>query len=191
MIRVTHVSSDLIERGPLPMDGIESVPRGPASSVVAPEALDPAQLRLSILAEHRKIRELLAKLEASANTLLACGVSNPRERRATRRLALHLCDVMSAHVAVENELLVPVVEQIDAWGAVRAQRLLEEHAEQLRLLQAYIAMLADGTDSGQALALTAWRLVQSIREDIQAEESGVLRQDLFCAWGVEADVETG
>ena len=168
------------------------VPLGQLEAAAAfdPAAMDPAQVREVILEEHRKIRVLLARLESDAMTLLACSVPKPAARRALRLQALALCDELTAHIAFENRVLVPLVEIIDAWGPVRAQTLLEEHEAQLQLLGAYADMLMVDTETNQDTSLTVWQLVRSIGQDMREEEKQVLSAE-FLSDRVGQNVETG
>lgn len=160
-----------------------------ATAAYDPASLDPTQVRATILAEHRTIRAQLARLEADATALLACSTPKPNRRHALRQLALQLCGELRAHFAFENQVLVPVLEHLDAWGPVRAQQLLAEHAQQRELLRAYKRMLRD-EDSSQALASAVWQLVETIRQDMREEEASVLSPELLSDDDRES-VETG
>ncbi len=161
-----------------------------ATAAVDPASLDPAQVRTTILAEHQKIRGHLARLEAGATALLACSLPKAHARQALRQRALQLCGDMWAHVAFENQVLVPVIARVDAWGPVRAEKLLAEHAQQLQLVRVYAEMLASHEGSAQALALAVWRLVETIRDDMRDEEAEVLGRDLLLGES-GGSVETG
>jgi iron-sulfur cluster repair protein YtfE (RIC family) len=161
-----------------------------ATAACDPASLDPALVRATILAEHQKLRVLLTRLEAGATALLACATHKASARHALRQLALQLCDEMEAHVAFENQLLLPVIERVDAWGQARAHKLSQEHAQQLQLLQAYAGMLTNDEDTPQALSITVWSLVETIREDMSDEEAEVLNPDVLSDHLMECS-ETG
>jgi iron-sulfur cluster repair protein YtfE (RIC family) len=191
MLGERDTSGDLMdrERG----SSHESVPldRLLATAAFDPAALDPAQVRAVILTEHQKIRALLARLESDATELLACSVPKSTARHALRQQALNLCDQMGAHIAFENQLLVPVVGVGDAWGPVRAQRILEEHEDQMQLLRAYADLLmGSGSESNPGIAVTVWQLVQSIGADMREEEAHVLSPE-FLSDRIGQNVETG
>jgi iron-sulfur cluster repair protein YtfE (RIC family) len=188
MVRKANAWGKSIHRGSC--DGLAPLGQLEAAAELDPAALDPAQVRAVILEEHRKIRALLARLESDAMTLLACSVPKPSARRALQRKALTLCDEMTAHIAFENRVLVPVVEVIDAWGTVRAQTLLDEHEAQLRLLRAYADMLMIDNETNQDTSLTVWQLVRSIGQDMREEERQVLSPEFLGDW-VGQNVETG
>ena len=122
--------------------------------------------------------------------LLACSTPREAARSALRQRALELCDQMAAHIAFENQVLVPVVEVVDAWGPVRAQRILEEHEDQLELLEVYVDMLMGDAESNQAVSAVVWQLVQCIGQDMREEEAQVLGPE-FLSDRIGQNVETG
>jgi iron-sulfur cluster repair protein YtfE (RIC family) len=161
-----------------------------AAAACDPSSLDPAQVRATILAEHRKIRSRLARLEAGATALLSCSLPKSHARHALLQRALQLCRELQAHVAFENQVLVPVIEGMDAWGPLRAERLIAEHEQQLQLLRAYADTLTSHDGSAQTLAVAVWQLVETVRQDMHDEEAAVLSPEVFLEQGGES-VETG
>jgi Hemerythrin HHE cation binding domain len=153
--------------------------------------LSPGEVRRIILTQHAQIRVLLQAIEDKTIGLLAASVPNAAARTQTRELALRLCSVMATHIALENRILVAAIATIDAWGAVRASQLREEHAEQLLILRAYADELAVESATGAALAMTAAELVALIRADMDHEEATVLQASLLSDDGLGDDVETG
>jgi iron-sulfur cluster repair protein YtfE (RIC family) len=189
MLRDQRTSSDSIDRDYVP-EGPSSLDQLLAAALFDPAAVDPAKVRAVILAEHRKIRALLERLECDAMALLACSVPKATARHALLQQAFDLCDQMDAHIAFENQVLVPVVAVVDAWGPVRAQRILEEHEDQLRQLRAYTDMLISDSESNQRVSVTVWQLVQSIGQDMREEEAQILNPE-FLSDRVGQNVETG
>lgn len=153
--------------------------------------LSPEEVREIIMAEHKSLRRLIGRLESEATRLLACSVPSAAARQATRGLALRLCAAMAAHVELENHILLPLLARADAWGPVRAERLAEEHGQQSLFLEAYTDMLSSEDLTAQSLAVTAWRLVRALREDMEAEEASVLDAAVFSPDAVYTDAETG
>lgn len=183
-------TSGSVERDLGSSDGPVLLDQLMAAAAFDPAALDPAQVRAVILAEHRKIRAVLSRLESDAMALLACSVPKSTARHALRQQALSLCDEMGAHIAFENQVLVPVVEVVDAWGPVRAQTIIEEHTDQMRLLREYANLLNGDGESSPGVAVTVWQLVQSISEDMREEEAHVLSPE-FLSDRIGQNVETG
>lgn len=154
-------------------------------------ALSPGALRSTILDQHAQIRRLLWALEDKATYSLSSVVPRPKELRETRKLALSLCSVMESHIDLENRVLAPALESIDAWGPVRARRLREDHAEQLARLRGYAQALRRRAQSGAELAALAWELVMILREDMEHEEESILCAGLLADVAFANDVETG
>jgi len=159
--------------------------------IVDDEGPSPGDVRRSILREHAEIRCMLSELETEATNLLAISVPNEEAAHKTRELALSLCATMKAHVSRENRVLFPMLTELDAWGPVRARQLVDDHARQLLLFQAYAGMLVDGDVTPQTLALTAWQLVRSIYADMEEEETTILSAELLRDDGIGSDVESG
>lgn len=159
--------------------------------IIDEQGPSPAEVRRSILREHGEIRAILVQLEAEATKLLAMAVQNEALRGHTRDLALTLCEVMAKHVARENALLYPVLTELDAWGPVRARHLIDDHREQMMLLEAYADMLRSTDITAQALAVTAWQLVRSVYADMEEEEATILSADLLADDGIGQEVEVG
>lgn len=154
-------------------------------------ALSPGALRSLILGQHERIRSLLRALEDKATHLRSSLVPRPNEFKEMRQLALVLCSVMASHIELENRVLAPALESLDAWGPVRARQLREEHADQLSRLRTYAHALRRRSQSGTDLAASAWELVALLREDMQHEEENVLCAGLLTDVEFANDVETG
>jgi hypothetical protein len=153
--------------------------------------LEPSEVRALILAQHDRIRALLGLIDEKANVLLSAPVVSARDQELTRSLAVALCSTMAVHIELENRVLVRVLADVDAWGAVRVERLQSEHAAQLALLRDYLREIGRASASRVALAMTAKRLVAIIREDMAMEEAEVLTPELLSDSAIRSDVETG
>jgi len=183
MVREKHTDSSSDRDDPLAAHDGRAFP--------SEAVLGPDEVREIIMAEHKSLRRRIGRLESEATRLLACSVPSAETRQVTRGLALRLCAAMAAHAELENRILIPLLAGADAWGPVRAERLAAEHDQQALLLQAYADMLGSEDMTAQALAVTAWRLVRALREDMETEEAGVLDAGLFSPDAVNPDVETG
>src|SRR5262245_22562855 len=89
--------------------------------------LRPSQVRARILREHATLRErvealadLIAQLRAGSTAVLARGLAD----------AQALCCELREHIDFEDALLEPALRETDAWGSVRAERLVRHHAAQ-------------------------------------------------------------
>lgn len=137
------------------------------------------EVRGRILAEHVRIRSVLDDIETLANALVRGADDGAGKLRTWVRM---LGDAMHAHLALEEEILIPIVRESDGFGDARAEEMLREHAEQRAVIEAILEDLA-GTRSNEVLAVGVLELVKAIRDDIREEEetflgSEVLRPDV-------------
>ena len=133
----------------------------------------PSAVRKRILREHTEIRGLLDRLERAAKGLhtgKAGALAEARELRDT------LCERLKAHVDLEDAVLAPALRDADAWGDVRADKLVTHHREQREELDA-IEHEQGRSDSGYAQRLLA--LVEDIRKDMMHEEKDLLTDELL------------
>ena len=138
-----------------------------ASAQTTP-AFEPAEVRARILADHRDIRR---RLRAIADHLAA-------DRIAVAKTAFtELAQQFSTHLALENEILPPLLRDDFAWGEQRARSLLEHHADQLAELDRLRATLgaADRDEAGKRLG----QFVIELDADMDAEERGVLSPEVL------------
>ena len=93
------------------------------------------------------------------------------------------------HIDFEDHLLAPALREIDAWGPVRADELLEHHARQ----RLEIAVLAErsGAESATGLARLIASLVSDLRADMTHEDCDMLSADLLRDDVVLIDAEAG
>jgi acetoin utilization protein AcuB len=143
---------------------------GTESSLPQPEAI-----RARILREHERIRSLLDHMEVLAGRL-ASGERSTGVR--LRNWARELSSVLRAHLDLEEELLLPAIRQVDAFGDARADELLAEHAVQRQLLGRVVDELCTAP-SDAALAVGVLELVRALRDDIVAEERDFLGEVLL------------
>ena len=144
-------------------------------------SLKPSQVRARILREHSALRRQLVPLAALAARLEA-------DAPGVRALALEhvegLYRALRDHIDFEDPL-----REIDAWGPVRADELLEHHARQ----RLEIAVLAErsGAESATGLARLIASLVSDLRADMTHEDCDMLSADLLRDDVVLIDAEAG
>ena len=98
-------------------------------------------------ADHRRVEELFARFEATQE----------------RAVALQICDELTVHATVEEEIVYPVLQSIDRDLEQEAE---QEHAEAKRLI-ARIRFLGAGDPS---LSSTVQELQRAIRHHVTEEE---------------------
>jgi hemerythrin-like domain-containing protein len=128
----------------------------------------PARIRALIRAEHCVLRALLREV----GELARCVEDGRGEAVAALRergLALH--DRFAAHLALEEQMLVPWLRRV---AADAADRLLSEHTEQRLLLEYILVRLRDAERPGLVLGRELRGFVQLLHEDMAEEEQRLL-----------------
>lgn len=52
-------------------------------------------------------------------------------REAIREVLEQVCSAVEEHFRYEEEVIAPLLREVDPWGPARVERLLQEHSEQL------------------------------------------------------------
>ncbi|MCA9676486.1 MAG: hemerythrin domain-containing protein [Kofleriaceae bacterium] len=123
-------------------------------------APSPGSAREVVLAQHARLRTLLASAEAVAGRYRAgdpVGAQLHRLLEDVRR-------AFAEHNRTEEELLGPILREDFAWGEPRVRRMMEEHAGEHALLRQVLA--ADDDTVARQLP----DLVEEILAHMDAEE---------------------
>ena len=99
----------------------------------------PGELSRLISTQHETVSDACDELSVAAR-MLAEGGALALGR--ARDLSTLLCDELLAHIAIEEELLVPALRHTDAWGAGRADHLLSRLHRRRREITAFRSILA-------------------------------------------------
>jgi iron-sulfur cluster repair protein YtfE (RIC family) len=120
-------------------------------------------------AEHSALRGRLAKVVRTCRAAL-----HDEKRRAEVVAELRqLVSAIREHLAYEEEALLPLLRESDAWGAARVELLKEEHERQRETL---VALLEDANEGTRSLAELVDEIVwfaRSFEKDMQREEAGL------------------
>lgn len=143
----------------------------------------PEEVRHRILAEHVRIRSLLDDIETLADAVVRGADEQGGKLRQWVRM---LGDAMHAHLALEEEIMVPLVRESDGFGDARADEMLREHVEQRDMIRTILEEIA-GTRSNQVVAVSVLELVKAIRDDIGDEDETFLSSDVLRNSVVERD----
>jgi hypothetical protein len=150
--------------------------------------MQPSEVRTRILQDHVVIRErslelvsLIARLRGGDRKAAA-----PLLRRGKAFL-----DFFISHIELENRLLVPQLRDTDGWGAARADRVIQEHREQMAEARALIDSFKDPFGTEHELAEQLDDFIAALTVDMAAEESASLSPDLLRDDVVGVDVEAG
>lgn len=130
---------------------------------------DIASVKARVNREHAVIRTLLDVLEDAAKNVNAAPTGLPSLRRAVWELYV----VFDDHLAMEEALVLPHLEKVDAWGPVRAENMLQEHSEQRQLLLALVDDTECDRKDAATLAEEALWIVNALRKDVAAEDEAM------------------
>jgi hypothetical protein len=140
--------------------------------------MEPSVARQKLLAQHGHLRTLLDGTRQLRDAFLGGAA-------VADQLLARLDDLRAAfkdHNELETEWLEPLLREGDAWAPLRIARMLEEHAEEHRVFQAFfqrsLLEMAEGFED----------LVEDIDAHMAAEErtflsSAVLKDDIVADGG--------
>lgn len=166
----------------------------PSAEADAPTDSSLVDLRELLLLEHANVRRLLRRVEHIARRILATPIPHDSDLSEAFELGGTLCEAMSSELDLEDHLLAPVLETLDAWGKLRAQRLRADHAQQKLVLQSYLRTLerlAASDRAGQVIVSLLQQLVDGLREHLRSEEEHVLTPDVLSELANAGSVESG
>ncbi len=137
------------------------------------EELSPGETRAVILEQHQQLRKELLSIEREALETLRENVHGEVLAADLRRFVAHL----HRHMDFEEARLVPVLEQVDAWGPERVRRFQDEHVRQRSMLD---SLIGDASRVDQnTLALLSLGFVKLLQNDMEEEEASVLSENLL------------
>ena len=125
--------------------------------------------RTRILEDHVVLRRRLRELAAAVDAMQV----DPRKQRLLAELACGLLAELAVHLEYEDAILAPVLREVDAWGHIRATKLLEHHASQRKQL-ASLAELYGGTVDPERVAQRTLAWIEDVQDDMNLEEGSVL-----------------
>lgn len=135
------------------------------------------QKRSVLRAQHDHLRELIAALRDAAASVAASSDESLLECGPALAAAISVFDRdLRVHLGVEEELLGPILERVDAWGPVRLELMRAEHAHQRAVLE---ALRTDRRVGAREMARRASALTTDVLADMDAEESEVLAESVL------------
>jgi len=133
--------------------------------------------RTLLLAQHKRLRELIVTVSETAGNVLGSHESQLPERVSALRVAIEtFAEDLRAHLAAEEQLLGPILERIDAWGPTRLELLRAEHAHQRAVLH---TLDISRKLAPRDLAKRTRALIIDVLLDIEAEERDLLAESLY------------
>jgi iron-sulfur cluster repair protein YtfE (RIC family) len=136
--------------------------------------VDAAGARRGILWQHERIRELLDRARAIAESALD---GDPEGASAVAPIIADLHSTIEVHLAFEEQVLLPLLTGDAAGGRHRADQLQDEHRRQREVLRAIEREACSQpllpTLAAKLAFLTAWLLA-----DMEEEERSLLLSDV-------------
>lgn len=136
--------------------------------------MNPSEVRSRVLAEHAWVRQKVDHLEGAAER---CIYGMPGELPRMQAALHDLAGVLEMHLSTEEEILLPCLREVDAWGDLRADRLHQEHQAQRREIRE-LERLAH-TSSQEQVAKSVLEYCQALRHDMDGEERVTLSPTLL------------
>ena len=132
----------------------------------------PSRLRAELVAQHRSLRLRLADVERRAAEVRARGTH--AAEHALLATAGDLRIALERHNRDEHAHLAPLLRALDAWGSLRVDEMVREHAAEHATL---LAML-DATTAAE-LARDVPPFAAELREHMDHEERTFLAPELL------------
>ncbi len=126
--------------------------------------------RQTLHAQHQQLRAVIAEVRQAALEVLGAESEDSSELRD--RVG-RLREDLERHLSLEEALLEPVLERIDAWGPIRLELLRTEHAHQRAVLSLLRSDRAAAIPPLQ-LARRVLGLLDDISADMDAEDRDLL-----------------
>jgi iron-sulfur cluster repair protein YtfE (RIC family) len=148
--------------------------------------LNASQIRQLILDEHAVLRD---EMEEIATLLKDVHAKRTEAAARLQHRMNKFYGVFLNHISHENSLLRPVLANIDAWGAVRVEKMDDEHREQRSTIEALTAL--DPTRDFESYLSRVQAFVTDIAVDMEEEEHECLSPDILRDDTIVIDYFTG
>jgi iron-sulfur cluster repair protein YtfE (RIC family) len=150
-------------------------------------SIRPSEVRSRILRDHETLSERLAALQRAADE---AADTNGEACARTREFACLLVEELADHLEVEEQLLVPLLRDMDAWGPLRADELRHHHEQQWRGLKRLRERVTSPLQARELAAHIAL-MVQVLRHELQQEARHLLTPEILRDDVLGIDVEDG
>jgi hypothetical protein len=133
--------------------------------------MDGIEAHAAIVAAHASLRRLIDVLDPLLHREIESPGSVAMELRAkVKDLAL----ASRAHIDVEEQMLRPLLRDIDAWGPQRVERMLTDHVRQRRAVAEMLLLANRRRHDASTLARAACEFVDDLLADMEHEEHELL-----------------
>jgi Hemerythrin HHE cation binding domain len=144
------------------------------------------QVRKLILDEHSILRNEMADIGTLLEDIAAKRIE-AAERLRHRLESFY--DAFLKHISHEDSLLRPVLANIDAWGAVRVEKMDDEHRDQRASIAALVALDPNRDFEGYLSRVQAF--VAAVGADMATEEQECLSPETLRDDTIVIDYFTG
>lgn len=131
-------------------------------------SLSPSSVRKIILEEHGQLRDKLSQVES---------VMEGKDSNILINAVRELLYFFIKHIANEEQILRPVLKDIDAWGEERVNRMNKEHAQQRQSVNQIEKALNKG-NLKEVITLVK-KFTSELHVDMTQEEKECLSPDLL------------
>jgi len=135
--------------------------------------LKPSEIRTIILGEHDVLRSRLAEI----NGHLGHAATEAASRAELPKLLAQFYELFLQHIAHEEQILMPVLADIDNWGPIRIEQMDEEHIEQRATINELSRLQPEPDLKAYTARILAF--IGEIRADMDAEERECLSRDVL------------
>ena len=148
--------------------------------------MNPSVVRKRILQEHAALRRRLRELEAAVDAMH----TDASQVRCVVDIARELLTELVVHTELEDAILAPALREIDAWGPIRANSLLEHHESQRAQLRE-LAECYGAAEDCERIAHITLEWLRDVRTDMTHEETEVLSASLLRDDPIAVGMESG
>jgi hemerythrin-like domain-containing protein len=142
-------------------------------------------IREQVLGQHARLRDALGSLHRLARSDDVADCERLREE------AVLFLSALSMHLDFEERALLPVLENIDAWGKERVNRMREEHKEQRAVIADLEKIVANSLESREHVITAIEAFRTRLLADMALEEKEELSGRLFSDDVVQTDMFDG
>lgn len=128
------------------------------------------EMRRRISTDHALLRSLCRALISVARA----AERDERQGPAIRDVLSQLCSEVERHFQYQEEVIVPLLRDVDAWGPVRVEHLFQHHAEQRSVLVALAEDARDGIRTVEDLADEVVSFFRRFEQEMAEEEARLL-----------------
>ena len=132
--------------------------------------IDTSEVRQRVAADHALLRSLSRALIALSR---ACE-HDESQRKVIRDVLEQLCCELERHFQYEEEVIHPLMREVDAWGPARVEQRCKEHEQQRAVLVALAEDAEDGARNIDDLTEEMVWFFQRFEQEMEEEEHRLL-----------------